>query len=738
LTAPLALKARSEGSAVAAVTSPPDDGAVIVLVVLLVACASLLFGDRGYAAVLMAPALFVAPGWVLVTGLRVNRAFRRPDEIGLVVVSSIAIMAAGATLMLWARQWYPRLYMGLWLLAAALVAVRRLWSRTPRCSAPFTLTREHYIPLGIVGAGLALWVLALGQTNIWARSTYGLIQIVPVSWLIAVALLVSLVAWLVSSPSSSVLLQASAVVALIVVIFCFVPLLTGTPLYAWSYKHIGVTRFLESVGRIAPDADIYNRWPAFFAGVAMLSKTMGIDPLQLARWAEPFFGALQCALVYGVGLSIFGRRVIAATAAALFLLTNWVGQDYFAPQPAAYAMYLGVFCLISRSLLRPSNSRLLSWAGARERHAPKEVTLPTIAGSQAHAGEVALALLLDLVLVATHQLTPYLLTAQLAVIGVLGFLRKGQLVPLVSLATALAYLAPNFAFVLHKYGLFSGFNPFANAQVKPNDVLFRAPFAAHVGGYLSYLVGAMTLLAAIALVRRARMQEVALLLGVAVAPFVILLGMNYGGEASLRIVLFSSPWCALLIAAGLSTFPLPKARLLTLASAVTLAAIFVVTLYVNLDTSIYPADEVAASEYFYEHAPAGSVLLLAGKNFPTWVGSRYLDMVDSLGDANLLDAPQFKRQPPQPGQLSSVERVLRDKSVHAYLAFSWSQERYASDYGPLPRDWTRRLEVAVKASPDFTLWHESSHVRIYKLDAATAPHVLPCDRSRRPTALAGC
>jgi hypothetical protein len=703
------------------VTSPPDDGAVIVLVVLLVACASLLFGDRGYAAVLMAPALFVAPGWVLVTGLRVNRGFRRPDEIGLVVVSSIAIMAAGATLMVWAHQWYPRLYMGLWLLAAALVAVRRLWSRTPRCSAPVTLTRRQYIPLGIVGAGLALWVLALGQTTIWARSTYGLIQIVPVSWLIAVALLVSLVAWLASSPSSSVLLQASAVLALIVVIFCFVPLLTGTPLYAWSYKHIGVTRFLESVGRTAPDADIYNRWPAFFAGAAMLSQTMGIDPLQVARWAEPFFVALQCALVYGVGLSIFGRRVIAATAAALFLLTNWVGQDYFAPQPAAFAMYLAVFCLISRSLLRPSDSRLLSWAGARTTpHAPKEVALPTVSGSQGHAGELALALLLDLVLVATHQLTPYLLTAQLAVLGVMGFLRKGLLVPLVSLATALAYLVPNIAFVLHKYGLFSGFNPFENALVKTNDAPFRAPFAVHVGGYLSYLVAAMTLLAAIALVRRGRAQEVALLLGLVVAPFVILLGVNYGGEASLRIVLFASPWCALLIAASLSAFPLPKARRLTLASAVTLAAVFVVTQYVNLDTSIYPADEVAASEYFYEHAPTGSVLLLAGKNFPTWVGSRYLDMVDSLGDANLLDAPQFKRQPPQPGQLSSVERILRDKSAHAYLVFSWSQERYASDYGPLPRDWTRRLEAAVQASPDFKLWHESSHVRIYKLEQARA------------------
>jgi hypothetical protein len=388
-------------------------------------------------------------------------------------------------------------------------------------------------------------------------------------------------------------------------------------------------------------------------------------------------------------------------------------------------MYLAVFCLISRSLLRPSNSRLLSWAAAGERHAPKEVALPTISGGQLHAGEVALALLLDLVLVATHQLTPYLLTAQLAVIGVLGFLRKGLLVPLVSLATALAYLAPNIAFVLHKYGLFSGFNPFENALVTRNDAPFRAPFAVHVGGYLSYLVAAMTLLAAIALVRRGRVQEVALLLGLVVAPFVILLGVNYGGEASLRIFLFSSPWCALLIAASLSALPLPKARRLTLASAVTLATVFVVTLYVNLDTSIYPADEVAASEYFYEHAPAGSVLLLAGKNFPTWVGSRYLDMVGPLGDAspNLLDAPQFKQQPPQPGRLSGVERILRDKSAHAYLVFSWSQERYASDYGPLPRDWTRRLEVAVKASPDFTLWYESSHVRIYKLDAEAAPHV---------------
>jgi hypothetical protein len=718
-----------EGGAAAAPSAPSGGGAAVVLVVVLLACAGLLAGAHGIAAVLMAPALFLAPGWLLLAALRVNRGFRSPDEIGLVVVSSMAIMEAGSTIMLWAGHWHPRPFVYLWLLAAGLLAVWRLRHQGPGAFPLLRLAPSDWVPLALVGAGLALWLVSFRFTNIWAPCTYGLFQITPVSWPLAVALLVIASAWLVSSPSSSVAAQAVAVLALILVIFCFVPVLTGTPVYAWAFKHIGVTRFLESAGHTVPNADIYNRWPAFFAGVAMLSKTMGVDPLLLARWAEPFFVALQCSLVYGCGLALLGRRTIAATAAALFVLTNWVGQDYFAPQPAAYAMYLAVLYLIARSLLRPSSSRLLRVLRMLIPTLPDDVAWPALAAAQVHWGEIALALALDLVLVATHQLTPYMLTAQLAAMAILGFLRKGPLIPLVSLVTALAYLAPNFAFVSRKYGLLHGvnllkLNPFKNALVTPGASLDRAPLAAHAGIYFSMLVVALTLFAAATLIRRGRVIEVAFLLSMIAAPCAILFAGNYGGEATLRIFLFSSPWCALMIAAGLSTFSMPRAKLLTLAAALTLAPVFLVTLYVNLGTSVYPADEIAASEYFFSHAPAGSALVLGGSNFPSWVGGQYVEMTASLvGDAspNLLEAPQFKQQPPQPAQLAAVERYLEQQSAHPFLAFSWSQERYAHNYGPLPRNWTVKLEAAVKRSPDFKLWHQTSHVRIYELVAATAP-----------------
>ena len=86
----------------------------------------------------------------------------------------------------------------------------------------------------------------------------------------------------------------------------------------------------------------------------------------------------------------------------------------------------------------------------------------------------------------------------------------------------------------------------------------------------------------------------------AVAPFFVLFGQNYGGEASLRIILFSSPWCAALISWGLAT--VSRARLrwtLTTLAAVLFTALFVPSFLGQEELNIISPAEVRASDWFY-------------------------------------------------------------------------------------------------------------------------------------------
>ena len=86
------------------------------------------------------------------------------------------------------------------------------------------------------------------------------------------------------------------------------------------------------------------------------------NPEIYAAWAELVFLLLDALLVMAAVKLITRNLRIAAGAALLFVVTNWVGQTYYSPQAFAYVLGLALIVIMLRQLTtgKPNYSRRLT------------------------------------------------------------------------------------------------------------------------------------------------------------------------------------------------------------------------------------------------------------------------------------------------------------------------------------------------------------------------------------------
>jgi hypothetical protein len=676
----------------------------------------------------------LVPGGAILTLLPARNAL---EAVGLAVVLGGSLLTTVALAMIWTGFWHPTAAAAaVGALAAALLIVdlarrirhyrsevtvgavapvewRRVLARTTRVvllSTPALLI-------------LVLWRISLVGVDAYNLGSYGLPPALPPAWYVALALAiggaVAAIWWRRGNP----VVMTAYILAAAIILFATVPVITGQPHYAWVYKHIGVVRLFEQHGRVDLGADIYNRWPGFFALVAMLSPVAGrANPVTYAGWADVFFLVLDATLVGAVVLTMIRSARVAATAALFFVLTDWVGQTYFSPQAFGFALGIGVFLImVSRLQSREGiyAERLFRLVEAVGR-TPQEHPTSTVKGDWPRWAAIAVVLWVFGVVVASHQLTPYILLAAAALLMLIGMVRPWWLLVVMAVMT-LGYLWPNLGFVQSHYGLFTSIDPFNNAQgldITPNTPLPGKVFNTHAQLVLIALMWGCGALAAWRLLRRGLLvRAFPLLIGAAI-PFVVIFGQSYGGEAPLRIVMFSGPWTCALIAWALYTVEAVRVRLALAASlAVVFGALFVPAYLGQEELNLISPAELRASTWFYRHGRPDSVLVLAAPGFPYRYGSSYTEFSGPEGDANpnLMTEPNFQSRELGPAQVPAVIGRINTYAKHGYVAFSTNEERYAQTFNIVPPGAIANLESAVAESPDFRLWYRNPDVRIYEL-----------------------
>ena len=606
-------------------------------------------------------------------------------------------------------------------------------------------------PLGAqvasLGACIALWGISVRSMQVEDLGHYGLLPVFPLSFFAALALLVISFAAVLCSARPSQALLAGHVLALIVFLHGTVPMVFSEPFYPWVYTHFGVVGYIDVHGRLDGSIDIYQNWPAFFALGAWFSRVAGTrGPMEFAAWAQVFFSTCNLVLLRYIFGSLSRDIRTIWLAIFIFFAANWVAQDYFAPQAFAFTLSLGLCGIILRWLMVATDKALLArWLnnvaafivrlGRRRRRATVPADEPT--GGQRFGRRAArnIALLLFAVIVASHQLTPYMLIAGLVVLTFLGVVRPRLLVVAFA-AIALGYLLPRLEFIQLNYGLLTGAgDPLHNSrnatvgfdQGDPGRI-----FSAQASRLLSLVVWGLGF---VGIVRRLRAgyKNVGVIV-LAATPVLIIFGESYGGEAIYRIYLFSLPWLALLGAFGLqprrhnwsSARSLPRITVALLG----LLALFLPAYFGMALTNRVLPGEVAASQHFYRNAPPHSLLMLASPQFPVRLESNYEQFQLAIGesDPNLLVVePSLRHRVLGASEVPIIAEVLRGYGGGrpAFLVVSRNGKSYSDMFDLLPRGSLDRLEEALARSRRFRVWYQNDDTTIYQLVPAKAGQAPP-------------
>jgi hypothetical protein len=563
----------------------------------------------------------------------------------------------------------------------------------------------------------------------------GLLDALPASYFIAIGLLLAgFIASLTRQELPNRLLWLYAF-ALILVLHGTTALLYDEPRYAWTYKHLGVIALIAHAGAVDRSVDIYNNWPGFFALAAWLSAVTGVSAIGYAAWAQVFFNLANVVALRFALRGVTSDERLLWTASLFFVLGNWVGQDYLAPQAFAFALSLVVLglCLRCAPSSRPPGSRAARWwigvldglRGAVPRRAPMEE--PPRLAPLAPAAAVLVGGLCYLAVVVGHQLTPVILLA-----GTIGLALIARRIPLwVPLAMGLVeawWLWRAWPYLSEHFSLFDP-APSSSAAPAGYSIGDGLPGLALVAYAVRAEILILVILAAVGLVRRLRKGHWDLAPAtLVVAPLVVVGLQSYGGEGRYRVYLFALPWLCFFAAAAFSPTrarlrTLTHRALLTLASVCLATCLLFASFGLELMNRIDP-DDVAAASWFEGHAPTDSVLAGVTANFPRRLSARYAAVYDPAYPGALPPTGHAASRSRRLGaaDLPRIEKTLRAYGApHTFLTLGASQERYARLYGLLPAGSLQGLERALRTSPDFRLVYRRGPSSIFEYRPSREP-----------------
>lgn len=546
-------------------------------------------------------------------------------------------------------------------------------------------------------ADLAAWAAPPVATLVWFAAVVGVDPrsltdtglvsgIRPVGYLAVATLALGFALALSRRPFPEALV-ATHVGALAVVLFATPAVIYPTIRYSWAWKHIGIVDFIGRHGAVDPGIDvlpIYHNWPGFFAGSHLLQTWMGADDvLAMARWAPL---VVTLATVGGVcllaGTFTTDRRAVWLTA-WIFLLGDWVGQEYFSPQAMSYLLYLVAVSLAVRV------------SRARGTRAPRSGS-PDLT--------VLVVILLIIAIATSHQITPAMLCVALIALTAS---RRAHLLVVALVAVVVTvtwalwgaadFVVANVKMVLEGFG-----SPMANAEGSLVDAGKVSDGQALVALAGRGVVAVIALLAAVGVARSWRRdREATLTIAVlGAAPMVILATNEFGGEILFRVYLFALPVAAWFAAQALLDIPRMKGHRAVVAPFVVSLVLFPGFLLAHFGKDghyVFTHQEFAAAEWLDDHAPPGSLLIQGSSNYPVqfhnYENFRYVP----LDTEPLASREGIDRHP-----VRTMVRWMSDPDdTAAYLLITRSQEREAEAMGYRPDHFLEDLEAQLIASGRF-------------------------------------
>lgn len=568
-----------------------------------------------------------------------------------------------------------------------------------------------------IGAGL-LWWRSLGAIDPERISDVGLITALPLLSFAALGLLAAGFVVALNGRTLRQPLLAVNVVLLVLMLHGVTSAIQEVPRFATTYVHAGFGEAIMRTGELLVNRDARFSWPLFFVLGAFLTSIAGLDnPIRLADWIPAISNLLYLVPLWLIFRAFTVDRRLIWLAVWFFVAGNWVGQDYYSPQGFNILLTLTILAILL-TWFRSREPVPLSGLGSRLRRLigsphpdgiaeADDAGVPAVSAG-ARAGLVLILVLLSVVVVASHQLTPFALLGSTGVLVVTRqtVLRGFPILVWVLLATWLSYMT--LAFLAgHINSLLAEALQAEAVATSVGDRLRGTPGHLFIVYERIAFSAAFWGIAFLGGVRRLWNGHWDLALGLlALGPFVFLALQSYGGEMLLRVYLFALPFMSFFVAGLFYPRLRPVSKwqpLLLLALSGALIVGFLFARYGNDRADAITADELAAADRAHAVVAPNSLIATANHNSP--LGYRGYDSYIRIGIGAALVT-------------HSVDQVVDALSVRAegrptYLFLTQSQRAYFDLNGFPGQEWDLLL-LKIESSSSFRLVFRTRDAVLYE------------------------
>jgi hypothetical protein len=639
--------------------------------------------------------------------------------------------------------------------------------REPRASQA-----AAWVSGGLLAGGAACWVAGIAGTKLSSIAGYGLLSAFGRWFYVGLALILAAVIVSLLARPFRAWVSLVGLIAWIVAIYGAPAIVFSDPEYPWTYKHLGVIRYIEVHGSVDRAIDVYNNWPGVFATTAWLDRATGIDAGTYAAWAPVFFNAtLLAAVLYAFGAFVADPRR-RYTAACIWILGSWVGQDYLSPQAMSMVLLIAVVGVVLRlgmsgawdrapmgpigRALERGRRGVIKGATWIVRGPVEALEFDSDAGHREGArrdrwqGYVLLAIL-GVAMITSHQLSPALLLFTLVFLTLLTGWRRLWPVIIVGTILEAGWIVLAWPSLVH-LGLldFGGAVPTPNSGAGHHTPLPGVALVQLSKQALFGIFGVLMVVGIVRLLRRGTGHPMypAGLAALAVSPFLVVPVQSYGGEVLLRAYLVALPWMSLLATEAMwpslprgtsrrpaaesgdadamdgdadwAASPVPE-RDTRPWGIIVLAPVLVVGLLLAyfgqaLAVEVVGSD-IAAETWIETQMPPGGLAFWLSPNHPTFLSARYPTL--SFAGNELTSDPATLRGLTTPGgAVGAVERALSSSfAAEDYIVISPTMRNFDRMYGLMSNAQIDSVIAQLKANPKFSV--------VFQQDGATIIRYTP-------------
>lgn len=524
------------------------------------------------------------------------------------------------------------------------------------------------LPLVIAAA----WAAAIAHVRLRDMTDLGLISVLPrVVILLLFLLTLSFCLSLTRRPLTG-FVPLVHVLVLVVMLYGITTFLEEEPRFAVGWSLVGIIHYIGQHGSVNPQIDAFFDWPGFFSLGALITEAAGFhNALAFSAWGPLTFNLLVLAPLIVIFRWASDDPRVTWLGLWVFYTTNWVAQDYIAPQAMGFTLWLSMLAalltwftprpqVIAARLSFRRVTRLMDLRHWRSRLLSGRHQVAVGGFAYQRVGLLLLIVAIYGAIVTGHQLTP--VSALLTVIGLTLFARlethRLPLIMAVLLAAWISYMTTDF--LAGHISLLTG--PIGHVGQNLNQSVTARVTGSHqhelIVSVREFATIGIWLVAVAGFSRRVRAGRVDI--GIAVVgfvPFLQPLVQPYGGEILLRVFLFALPAVSFFIAC--LAFPSERVECtwLTTASialvACLLIGVFQYTRYGNERLDYFTKGDFVTVQKFYRLAPYGSKVYAGNGNIP-W---RYQEYA-AHNYGSITDLPAWSAPQPDPSTLAAQLRAV--------------------------------------------------------------------------------